>query len=277
MTKIREYIEIFIGVVLIGVSLSVFYMPQYLVTGGITGVAIILYDIFNVPLWVTNVTMNIPILLMGYKLLGRGIFFKTLFGSMSLTGVLYVMQFVPCIEPDIIIAVVFGGVVMGVGTALVLRKGATSGGTVLLSAILHRKVKYIKVTTFILIIDAVIIIAGMVVFGPLKMFYAIASVYVFTKVTDAVISGFRTAKATFILSTKSSEICQTLMKEIKRGITIIPVRGGYSGQEKDMLLCTMNQKDLVKAKEIIKEIDPTAFVIVTTVNEVLGNGFSLLE
>ena len=277
MAKFREYIEIFFGVVLIGVSLSVFYMPQNLVTGGVTGIAIILYDMFSVPLWVTNVTINIPILLMGYKLLGRGIFFKTLFGSMSLTAVLYVMQFVPCIEPDIVIAVVFGGVFMGIGTALVLRRGATSGGTVLLSAIIHRKFKHIKVTTFILIIDAVIIVAGMVVFGPLKMLYAIASVYVFTKVTDAVISGFRTAKATFILSTKSSEICKSLMSEINRGITIIPVRGGYSGQDKDMLLCTMNQKDLVKAKEIIKEIDPTAFVIVTTVNEVLGNGFSLLE
>ena len=277
MNRFKEYLEIFIGVVFIGISLDTFYLPENLVTGGVTGIAIILYDKFSLPLWITNVTINLPLLMIGFKQLGKDLFYKTLFASMSLTLVLYLMQFVPCLEPDITIAVVFGGVFMGVGTALVLRRGATSGGTVLLATIIHSRIKHIKVTTFIMIVDITIVVAGLVVFGPLTMLYAIASVFIFTKVTDSVISGFRTAKTAFIMSEKSEEISKVLLTGINRGITIVPARGAYSGQKKDMLLCTMNTKDLVKAKAIIKEIDPNAFVIVTTVNEVLGKGFSILE
>jgi uncharacterized membrane-anchored protein YitT (DUF2179 family) len=281
--KIFDYGEIFIGVALIALGIELFYVPHHLVTGGVTGLAIIFLEYgksilgYGIPLWVTNISINLPLLLLSYKLIGRDIFFKTTFSIFSLTAALSVTQYIPSIEPDMVIAVIFGGVFVGVGTALILRRGATSGGTVLLGALIHRHYKHIKLTTIVLIIDIAIVVAGMILFGVLTALYAIASIYIFVKVTDTVISGFQTAKAAYILSRKSKEVSAALLCGIDRGITAIPARGVYSGIQKDMLLCIMNQKELVKTKEIVKEIDPDAFIIVSSASEVLGHGFSRLE
>jgi len=283
MLKLREYFEIFIGVVLISISLAKFYLPQNLVTGGVTGIAVIFYKLgdiifgFPIPLWVTNFAINLPLLILSYKIIGKDIFLKTAFASLMLTATLSVTSLIPDTDLDLTISVVFGGVLIGIGTALIFRNGATSGGTILLSTIIQRYFKHIKVTTIILMIDVSVIVLGMVLFGIITGLYAVASVFIFTKVADAVISGLRKAKAAFILSQKSPEISKALFESINRGITAIPVKGAYSGIQKDMLLCIMNQRELVKAKEIIKEIDPNAFVIVTSANEVLGKGFHELE
>jgi uncharacterized membrane-anchored protein YitT (DUF2179 family) len=214
---------------------------------------------------------------MSYKLLGVEIFKKTLFSILTLTIIFLATPYLPDIESDIFLAVIFGGVFIGIGSALILRTGAASGGTVLLGALIHRKLRHIKVTTIILIIDVIIVVAGMITFDVLTALYAIVSIYVFVKVTDTVLSGFQTKKATYILSRKSAEVSAALLAGINRGITAIPARGVYSGMQKDMLMCIMDAQELVKAKDIVREVDPDAFIVVSSASEVLGEGFSSLE
>jgi uncharacterized membrane-anchored protein YitT (DUF2179 family) len=281
--RTTDYIEIFIGVILIALGIELFYVPHNLVTGGVTGIAIIFLDLgnilfgFGIPLWVTNISLNLPLILLSYKLLGVVAFKKTLFSILSLTTIFLATPYLPDIDSDIFLAVIFGGAFVGIGTALILRAGATSGGTVLLSALIHRYLRHIKVTTIVLTIDIIIVVAGMLTFSVLTALYAIVSIYVFMKVTDTVLSGFQTKKATYILSRKSAEVSAALLTGIDRGITAIPARGVYSGMQKDMLMCIMNPQELVKAKDIVREIDPDAFIVVSSASEVLGEGFSSLE
>ena len=281
--KVRDYIEILVGVVIVAFGVQLFYVPHNLVTGGVTGIAIILLDISEsmfgayIPLWVTNISINLPLLLLSYKMMGKDIFIKTLFAIVTFTIALSLVAYVPDIETDITLAVVFGSGLIGVGMAFVLRCGATSGGTVLLAAIIHKFMKHVKLSSILFFIDFAIVMAGMFLFGPVMAMYAIIAIVIFVKVMDVVISGFQSAKAAFILSSKHDEVSKALLASINRGITVIPARGAYSGISKDMLLCIMSQKELIKAKEIVKDIDPDAFVMVTSVTEVLGNGFMPLE
>lgn len=282
MKKIKEYLEITMGVFLVAIALEVFFVPHNLVIGGVSGLAIILLDIttamgFPIPIWITNLTLNLPMLLMSFKVMGRDIFIKSIYTIFMLTAFLAVTQYIPNIYPDMTLSTVFGGAVIGVGTALIIRRGATSGGTTLMAVLLHRFFKSVKVTTIIFILDVIIILMGMVMFGAINTMYAIISIFVTIKVTDVVVSGFQSAKAAFIISDKHEEVSQALLAGIYRGMTAIPVRGMYTGIEKEMLLCILNQRELVLAKEIVKKADPKAFVIVTSVSEVLGEGFRSLD
>ncbi|MCL1935673.1 MAG: YitT family protein [Defluviitaleaceae bacterium] len=282
MNKFLEYLEITIGVILVAIGLEVFYVPHNLVTGGVSGLAIIILHFtentaFPVPLWLTTIVLNLPMMLISYKLMGRGIFIKSLYTIIALTFALSLAEYIPPIFPDLTLSTIFGGAIVGIGTAMVVRRGATSGGTTLMAVLLQRFFKHFKVTSIMLCLDIIIILLGMFVFGTINTMYAIISIFVTIKVTDVVVSGLKSAKAAFILSTKSEEISTELLKSVYRGITAIPARGVYTGRTKDMLLCILSQKELVIAKEVVKSVDPNAFVIVTSVSEVLGEGFRPLD
>lgn len=281
--KYKDYIDIIVGVTLIAITLNVFYVPNNLVTGGISGIAIIILELgqsaFNItiPLWFTNLAFNIPLLLLSYRYNGKGVFFKTLFGIVALTVALSITEYIPDINPDLTISILFGGGLIGVGSGLVLRRGATTGGTVLMAAIIQAFMKHRKITSIQLFIDVLVITIGLFTFGVVNTMYAIVSIFITIKVVDTMVSGLQSAKAALIMSEKSEEVSKVLISSIDRGLTAIPSRGVYSGVSKDMLLCIMSQKELVKIKAIVKEIDPNAFVIVTSVTEVLGKGFRPLE
>lgn len=281
--KYKDYIDIIIGVTLVAITLNVFYAPNNLVTGGLSGLAIIIKELgetffdITIPLWVTNLTLNLPLLIISYKINGKGMFLKTLFAILSLSLALSITVHIPDINPDLTISIIFGGGLIGVGTGLVLRRDATTGGTSLLAAIIHRIIKYVKVTNILLVIDVIVIVIGLFVFGIINTMYAIVSIFITMKVVDIMIQGLHPAKAAIILSEKSEELSKALIYSMERGVTAIPSRGVYSGKSKDMLLCIMSQKELVKTKALVKEIDPKAFVMVTSVTEVLGNGFSPLK
>lgn len=277
MRKLLEYFEITIGAALIAIALEVFYVPHNLVTGGVTGIGIMLLELFNLPLWITNLGLNLPMMILGYKILGKDLFFKSLYATFAITSGLSYAQHIPPIYPDITLSVVFGGSVMGAGTGLILRKAATSGGTSLMAALIGKLMKYVKLTTIIFWLDFVIILGGLIMFGPINTMYAIITIFVTIKVTDVVIQGFQQSKALFILSDKSEEVSQILIKILGRGVTSLPAKGMYTGKNRNMLLCVMSQKEMVRAKEIIKETDPGAFVMVTSVTEVLGEGFTPLR
>ena len=286
MKKLREYGIITFGVFCVALGLQLFFVPHNLVTGGVSGLAIILLDItanagFPIPIWITNLAFNVPMLLMSLKLMGRDILIKSIYTIGALTfflGILEpVLAYLPQLNPDLFLSTLFGGAIIGYGTGLIIGHGATSGGTTMGAVLLNRIFKNIKVTTLILILDVIVILLGLVMFGPINTMYAIISTFITIKVTDMVIAGAQYEKAVFIISTEHQKISEVLLANIYRGVTAVQARGVYTNTPKEMLLVVMNQRELMQVKSLVHQVDPSAFVIVTSVSEVRGQGFKALD
>ena len=278
---VLDYLFITIGTLLLGFAIIAFWRPHNLVTGGISGLAIIIFHYtaeagFNIPIpiWLSNLVLNVPLFIIGYKVVPRDYFFRSIYGYLVLTGSLYVLMYVPEMPSDLLTSTVFGGVVAGVGVSFILRARATTGGSTLIAAILQRwALPHISMAKLIFFIDSAIILTGLLAFGPISAMYAVIAVFATTKVTDAVLEGLSFSKAAFIIAQKSDIIADKILEEMNRGVTEISSRGRYTGQDQTMLLCVVPVKEIVTLKQLVYSVDEKAFVIVTDVREVLGEGF----
>ena len=274
-----DYVFITIGTLLLGVAVIAFWRPHNLVTGGISGLAIIIFYYtagtgFSIPIWLSNLVLNIPLFIVGYKVVPRDYFFRSLYGYLILTVSLYALMFVPEVPSDLLTSAVFGGVVCGIGVSFILRARATTGGSTLITAILHRwALPHVSMAKILFFVDSSIVLIGFLVFGPIYAMYAVIAVFVTTKVTDAVIEGLTFSKAAFIITKESDIVADRIMHEMERGVTEISSRGRYTKQEQAMLLCVVPVKEIVTLKQLVYSVDDKAFVIVTDVREVLGEGF----
>ena len=172
-----------------------------------------------------------------------------------------------------VIGCAFGGGIMGFGIGLVLRTRSTTGGTDMLAALLHMKFQQYSIVRIMQVIDSVILLAGLSLFGLKSGLYAIIAIVITTKVSDLTVEGFKMSKAVYILSEKSEEIAQATMMELDRGMTGLHAKGMYTRQEKCMLLCVVSRKEIVWLKEIAMKTDPKAFLIICDAREVWGEGF----
>jgi len=276
---IKDYLIIMLGDFLLAYAVVAFFQPQNMVTGGVSGLAIIIaYHSVNwwweIPVWLTNLALNIPLFIIGALVLKGEKIIKSAFATLFLSVAFFIVQYLPAPPNDIVLATIFGGVATGVGVGLVLRSMATTGGTTLAGAILHYSLfKHISVARLIFVVDAAIVIVGLVVFGPVATMYAIASIYIATKVMEAVMEGMHFAKAAFIISDKTETIAEHVIANLDRGATELKGRGMFTKQDKNVLMCVVSTKESVKLKELVSEIDASAFVIVADVREVLGEGF----
>ena len=275
----KDYALIMLGDTLLAYSVVAFFQPHSMVTGGVTGLAVIIADYsarlgWEVPMWLTVLAFNIPLfVLSGFALKGESVV-KSAFGALFLSVAFLYVPYFPVPANDIILAAIFGGVVAGVGVGLVLRALATTGGSTLAGMILHNTLfKHISTPRIIFVIDAVVVLIGWVVFGPVAAMYAIASIYVATKVMEAVLEGMHFAKAAFIISDKSEIIAGHVIEKLDRGATELKGRGMYTRQDKNVLICVVSSKELIVLKQLVSETDSAAFVIVADVREVLGIGF----
>ena len=276
----RDILKIIVGSLLLGFSLNIFFEPYNLVAGGITGLGIVIKELsgrwfgWEVPLWLSNILLNAPLFIGAYFLQGKLFVIKTGFSTLMLSLGLYISKSWGYYSGELLINAVYGGVMGGAGIGLVLSASATTGGTDLLASILHHIFKYISVPAYLFVIDALIITLSIIVFGVNLALYAIIGIYLTSWLADKVVDGLHYSKALFIISDRSEEITQRLLKETDRGVTGIPVVGKYTGQSREMLYVVMSVKETVEAKRIVKEIDPTAFMMITDTQEVLGEGFS---
>ncbi|MCL2575302.1 MAG: YitT family protein [Defluviitaleaceae bacterium] len=280
---ILEYLQVAVGVALLGVAIHFFFMPHNLVTGGVSGLGIIIYHYtqdlaFTVPVWMTNFGINIPLLLIAWKVLGVKFISKAIFGSMFLTLVLFLFEFVPNpLETDLLLASLFGGVLAGAGVGIAFRKGGTTGGSTLLATLIHRVTKKSSMPRILMFLDWAVILTGLFVFGPERSMYAIAAIFVSTKAMEYVLEGMNFARVCYIISQDSLKMEQTLKERMPRGVTSLDGHGVYSGQAKAVFMCVVAKNEIIKLKDIVKEADPNAFVIVTEAKEVLGQGFLPME
>ena len=281
--KVRQvagnYVLILIGTAVMALAIQCIYDRVGLVTGGFTGLTIVIRSLTKsviedgIPLWFTNIVLNIPVFLYSYIKFGRKFVGRTLFATLMLSVWLYIIPGVDLSGEDYLLAALFGGVFTGVGMGLVLRAGATTGGTDMVAALIQSRMRHYSVVQIMQVMDAAIVIAGLYVFGLRSTLYAVVSIFVMTKVSDAFLEGFKNSKAALIITNHHEEVAQRLMDELDRGVTGMDAKGMYTQNYKCVLYCVVSRKEIVRLKEIVNEVDPEAFVIVSDVREVLGEGF----
>lgn len=275
----RDYLLITIGTIILACGINMFFEKQNLVTGGVTGLAIVIKYISSgmfdggIPLWFTNIVLNVPLYLIGIKIRGRGFGKKTLYAIIFLSFALFFTKYMPAPPTDILLSSLFGGVLSGVGLGFVFIAYGTTGGTDLAANIIQHFIKHISVGKLMMILDGIIIFAGAVIFGAINTMYALIAVYISGKVLDNMLEGVHFSKAVFIISDKAEIIADEIMRNLDRGVTGLNGKGMYTKMEKEILFCVVSKKEIFKLKEIVRNMDSKAFVIVSDAREVLGEGF----
>lgn len=269
-----DYSLMIIGSFIMGFAIKNIYDPVYLVTGGVSGIAIILKDLLGIPLWLTNTMLNIPLFLAAFKLKGWGFIRRTFAATAALSLSLYILPEVPLLpSEDLLLSALFGGIISGVGTGMVFMAQSTTGGTDMLAVLIQKGMPHYTVPQVMQVLDAAIVLAGAAMFGLRPALYALIAIYGVSQVSDGIIEGLKFSKMVYIISECSGEISGAIMERMGRGVTGVKARGMYSGSDKEMLCCVVSKKEISQIKEIVKEFDHRAFVIVSDVREVLGEGF----
>lgn len=271
--KVKDWFFITMGAILVAIASNFFFDKFELVTGGVIGIGIILKDMYNIPLWITNIVLNIPLFLIAVMIKGKKLGFKSLYGTLVLTLALNLTQTDYMLTEDIMLGAIFGAVVSGAGLGFVFSGLGTTGGTDLLAIIIKHFVPHISIGRALGTIESIIIVLGAFVFGTEKALLAIIAVYITTKVTDSIVDGAKFGKTVYIISNKYEDISKVLLKEVERGVTALNGVGMYSKEEKKVIMCVVSTKQLPLVKTIVCNIDKDAFMFVNDTREVLGNGF----
>ncbi|MDH7479860.1 MAG: YitT family protein [Syntrophomonadaceae bacterium] len=268
-----DYLGITLGAAILASGLSVFLVPNRIAAGGVSGAATIIHYLFNLPVGMVILILNIPLFLLSLRELGFAFGLRSFYGTVVLG--FFVDLFTARLAPltmDVLLAAIYGGVVVGIGMGLVFRFKGTTGGTDLAARIIN---KYIKVSLgqSLLAIDFLVIAAAGVFFNPELAMYALLSLFVATQVIDLVQEGASFAKAALIISSKTEEITRGIFSELDRGVTTLKGRGMYTGTEHEVIYCVVTRSEVTRLKELVNRIDPLAFVVFNDVREVIGEGF----
>lgn len=268
-----NWFTMLLGTAIMAVAIKMVFDPANLVTGGVSGVGIIVKELADVPLWVTNTMLNIPLFAAAFFVKGWKFIRRTMVSTVGLSFFLFILPEINLQMDDIFLSALFGGVVSGVGTGLVFMARSTTGGTDLMAAVLQHYMRHLSVAQIMQVLDGAVVLAGAWIFGLQYALYAIIAVFVVAKMTDGILEGMKFSKLAYIISEKPDEISAAIMEGLGRGITGLDGRGMYSGNPKNVLICVVSKKEIVQVKDIVSKIDRQSFVIVTDAREVLGEGF----
>lgn len=277
--RMRDFWIILIGTSIVTFATKYIFDPSGLVTGGVSGIAIIAkylsgrFGAWEIPLWLTNLVVNIPIFLFAWKTDGFQSIVRTGLSWIIMTVELAVFPDVRIVPEDLLLVSIYGGICFGVGTGVLLSARATSGGTDMLANSLHKYIRQYSVGTILQILDGTVVVLGAFVFNIEHTLYALISVFIMGKLTDWILARGKTAKCALIISKCSDEIAQNILTDLDRGVTSISGTGVYSGRDRKILMCICSNKDIVEMKDIVKEYDPQAFFIINDVTEAMGEGF----
>ena len=269
-----------IGVILFGclsmaLGMNFFLIPNKIVGGGLSGIGTVLYHLFGLPVGLSVLVMNIPLFLLSWRILGRSFGVKTLVATVVLSVFIDATSFVPVLTGDLLLASLVGGGMMGVGLGLIFRQDASTGGTDLAAKIVHKVVSFVSVGQILLVIDALVVIMAGLVFGQYELaLYAGVTIFITARVIDAVVIGVNYTKAAYVISLQSDRISEQILQDMDRGVTELKGTGKYTGTDRPVLLCVLRSRDIPHLKQIVSDIDPEAFVFISDVREVFGEGFS---
>ena len=270
--ELKNNLLVAVGLLVAAAAYRMYLIPNQVVNGGFTGVGQLLNHLLGVSVGLVNIALNVPLFLISMKSMGLRFGVRSLV-TMVLLSLLIDHIPLPRATDDMLLASVYGGAISGIGFGLVLRGNATTGGTDMLAALLHRLVPVIKVSYAIFMIDGLVIIASAFVFEAQAAMYGLISAFLCNVLIDLVLEGPNSAHSYFIISDKSEAIAEKIMHEMDRGVTGLEAVGMYSQQHKQVLLCVVNRFEAMRLRRIIFEADPHAFVVANKAKEVLGEGF----
>lgn len=271
---VLAYIGIAIGALLMAVGISLFLVPNELSTGGFSGISLITYYLFKFPLGTTMLILNIPLLIIAFFKIGKELFFRSIYGTVLLATFVDWLDRLKPLTQDRLLACIYGGILVGIGTAVILKLNGSTGGSDLLSYVIKEFRPQYRSSSLILIIDFIIITVNVFVFKTIEVgLYSTIAIYLMGKMIDIIFEGANFAKVILIISPKYREIAKQIGDEVKRGSTGIVSRGMYTSEERMTLLCVGSRTESYVIENIAKKIDKNSFIIIINAREVLGKGF----
>nr|WP_251551907.1 YitT family protein [Neobacillus muris] len=267
-----DYLLVLIGAAIIAVSFNVFLLPNQIASGGVSGISTILTSLFGWEPAYVQWAFNIPLFFAGVLLLGKQFGAKTLAGTIFLPFVVFLTKEVEPWTNDPLLGSLFGGIGVGLGLGIVFRGNASTGGTDLAAQIINKYTGF-TLGRCVVLIDGLIVLAAAIVFDIEKALYALIGLYVTSKTIDLIQIGFGRSKMAMIITEKQEEIRHGILHKIDRGVTKLSAYGGFTEHERPVLMCVVDQTEFTKLKQLVKTIDPSAFVVVMDAAEVLGEGF----
>ncbi|WP_407307005.1 YitT family protein [Desulfosporosinus sp. SB140] len=265
----KKYAFLLIGSILAAIALEIFLVPNDIVDGGITGISIMASHLTKLPLGAYIFTLNIPFLVLGYYQIGKTFVLSTLFSITTLSIGVSILQPVPGLTNDILLAAVFGGIILGIGVGLVVRYGGSLDGTEIVAIVVSKQTGF-SVGEVVMFFNIFILSSAGLLFGWDRAMYSLIAYFVAFKVIDLTIQGLDESKAVMIVSEKPDEISSALLARLGRGVTFLEGKGGYSGQAKGVVYSVITRLEIAKLKSIIDEIDEDAFVTIHDVHDVIG-------
>lgn len=268
-----------VGCVIYSAAVCLFIAPNQITPGGITGIATVVNYLTDIPSGFTVLILNVPIIILGFVKLGGSLIVKSAVATAILSFTLEMGErFVPPVEVDKILACVFGGILMGLGLSLVMLRGATTGGVDIIAKVINHRFRHLTVGRLMLLLDAAAVIFAMAVYKNIESgLYSVIAIYVSSAVMDTVLYGEDKGKVIYVISAKAKDICDSINKRVKRGVTRLAVKGGYTGNDMEMLMCTVRVHEVSSILKIINGYDKSAFVIVCDAGEILGEGFKNID
>ena len=272
--NVFEYFYLLIGTAIMGLATAQFLLPNQLSSGGFAGVATIAYYLLKIPMGTTILLLNVPLLLLTYIKIGKEVFYKALVGSIFLSVFIDLFDKFQAITMDRFLGCIYGGILMGIGTAIVLKVKGSTGGSDLVSYVVKEYKPQFRSGSIIVIMDIIIVFLNVIFFKEIEIgLYSAITIYLMGKMIDIVFEGIYFTKLVFIVSDQNVQIAEAIGNALRRGTTGLYGKGMYSGKERMTLMCAASRRDVIRIREIAKQIDPTSFTIISNAREVFGKGF----
>jgi uncharacterized membrane-anchored protein YitT (DUF2179 family) len=269
-----ENFEILLGSFITALGFNIFLNPNDIASGGVAGISVIIKHLLGIQPAITQWALNIPLFFLGLIILGRLYGLRTVVGSFFLPLFIFITKNIPPITSNPLLASIYGGLVVGIGLGLVFKGNASTGGLSIIASIVNKYTGF-SMGKCQMITDAFVVISASLVFSPDKVLYALISIFLTSKAIDLIQLGFTSSKVAFVVSDKSDEISKIILKNLNRGLTKLSGLGGYTEENRTVLMVVMEQSEITRFKTIVESIDPTAFIIISNTHEVLGRGFNL--
>lgn len=273
---LKDYALIVLGTFLAALSLPLFFLPYDIAPGGISGISTVLASVLLLSVGLISFALNVPLFLIGWRTVGWRFAVRS-FIAMSLMSLFIDLVPVRDVSGNVMLASVFGGVLLGVGLGLVVRAGATTGGTDMAAKMIHSRVAFLPIAAILFLIDGLVVAVAALAFGLQAALWALIALFVSSQAMDSVIKGFNTAMQFMIISRDAEEIVRRIHTEIDRGCTRLMAEGTYSRLPVGTLLCVVSRTEAPRLKKLVAEVDPQAFVTVCNVHEALGEGFTGID
>ena len=276
---IFESIGLVLGCIFMSIGINMFLKPYTIAPGGLSGLSMVIGKVTGLPMSIVMLVIGVPLIIFSVKILGIKNSIKTLIGMSVFSAILSITSYLSNVHvtEDVLLCSISGALCLGIGLGIILKMDASTGGTDLIALMLNKVFPNVPLSKFMVMLDGMVVIsAGLASKNLETALYSGVALYIIVKLVDAIVSDFNYSKAFMIISNEPNVLRDGITREIKRGVTFLQGKGGYTNEDKNVLLVVVSKNEEVHLKKVIKNIDPSAFIIVSDVHEVLGEGFKAI-